>query len=109
MLLGGARPGLGGAFYTVGSTGSFDANPSNGQGFIALAAMIMGRWHPIGATAAAFFFAFMLASKDQLSVLGRIPSEALAAAPYLITVIAVAGLVGRVRPPAANGQPYVRS
>lgn len=109
VLLGGALAGLGGAFYTVGSTGAFDANPSNGQGFIALAAMIMGRWHPIGATGAAFFFAFMLASKDQLSVLARIPSEALAAAPYLITVIAVAGFVGRVRPPAANGQPYVRS
>jgi len=106
VLLGGVFAGLGGAFFTVGSTGAFDQNPSNGQGFIALAAVIMGRWHPVGATVAAVFFGFMLATRDQLSVLTKIDSELLSAAPYLATVIAVAGFVGRVRPPAADGQPY---
>lgn len=109
VLLGGVFAGLGGAFFTVGSTGAFDQNPSNGQGFIALAAVIMGRWHPIGATAAATFFGFMLATRDQLSVLTKIDSELLSAAPYLATVIAVAGFVGRVRPPAASGEPYLKS
>lgn len=109
VLLGGVFAGLGGAFFTVGSTGAFDQNPSNGQGFIALAAVIMGRWHPIGASLAAVFFGFMLALRDQLSVLTKIDGDLLSAAPYIITVIAVAGFVGRVRPPAADGQPYVKS
>jgi len=106
VLLGGVFAGLGGAFFTVGSTGAFDQNPSNGQGFIALAAVIMGRWHPVGATLAATFFGFMLATRDQLGVLAKIDSDVLSAAPYVITVVAVAGFVGRVRPPAAAGQAY---
>ncbi len=109
VLLGGVFAGLGGAFFTVGSTGSFDQNPSNGQGFIALAAVIMGRWHPIGASLAALFFGFMLATRDQLSVLTKIDGDLLSAAPYLVTVVAVAGFVGRVRPPAADGEPYVKA
>jgi len=109
VLLGGVFAGLGGAFFTVGSNGTFDNGVSANYGFIALAAVIMGRWHPIGASAAALFFGFMLTLEVQLSQLERIPSEFISALPYLATVIAVAGFVGRVRPPAADGEPYVKS
>jgi simple sugar transport system permease protein len=108
VLLGGVFAGLGGAFYTVGSTGSFDDNASSGNGFIALAAVIMGRWHPIGATFAALFFGFMWSLQSQLAFVDKIPGELLRASPYLATIIAVAGFVGRVRPPAADGEPYVK-
>jgi simple sugar transport system permease protein len=109
VLLGGVFAGLGGAYYTVGSTGAFDRDVSAGTGFIALAAVIMGRWHPIGATLAAVFFGFMWNLQNQLSFADKLPSELLGAAPYLATIIAVAGFVGRVRPPAADGEPYVKS
>lgn len=109
VLLGGVFAGLGGAYYTVGSTGAFDRDASAGTGFIALAALIMGRWHPVGAAFAAVFFGFMWNLQNQLSFVDRLPGELLGAAPYLATVIAVAGFVGRVRPPAADGQPYVKS
>jgi ABC-type uncharacterized transport system permease subunit len=108
VLFGGVFAGLGGAFYTVGSTGSFDQNASSGNGFIALAAVIMGRWHPIGATFAALFFGFMWSLQVQLAFVDKIPGELLRASPYLATIIAVAGFVGRVRPPAADGEPYVK-
>lgn len=109
VLLGGVFAGLGGAFFTVGSTGSFDQNASAGNGFIALAAVIMGRWHPVYASLSALFFGLMWTLQAQLAFLGRIPEELLRASPYLATIIAVAGFVGRVRPPAADGQPYVKS
>jgi ABC-type uncharacterized transport system permease subunit len=109
VLLGGVFAGLGGAYFTVGSTGSFDNDASAGNGFIALAAVIMGRWHPIGATMAAMFFGFTWTLQSQLQVLDKIPGELLRASPYLATIIAVAGFVGRVRPPAADGEPYVKS
>ena len=109
VLLGGVFAGLGGAFFTVGSNGTFDNDISAGNGFIALAAVIMGRWHPVGATFAALFFGFMLTIQVQLAQVGHIPPELLRASPYLATVIAVAGFVGRVRPPAADGEPYVKS
>lgn len=109
VLLGGVFAGLGGAYYTVGSTGAFDRDVSAGTGFIALAAVIMGRWHPIGATLAALFFGFMWNLQNQLSFGDKLPGELLGAAPYLATIIAVAGFVGRVRPPAADGEPYVKS
>jgi general nucleoside transport system permease protein len=108
VLVGGVFAGLGGAYYTVGSTGAFDRDVSAGTGFIALAAVIMGRWHPVGATLAAVFFGFMWNLQNQLSFADKLPSELLGAAPYLATIIAVAGFVGRVRPPAADGEPYVK-
>lgn len=109
VLLGGVFAGLGGAYFTVGSTGSFDQDASAGNGFIALAAVIMGRWHPIGASMAAVFFGFMWTLQSQLALVDKIPGELLRASPYLATIIAVAGFVGRVRPPAADGEPYVKS
>ncbi len=109
VLFGGVFAGLGGAYYTVGSTGSFDRDLSSGNGFIALAAVIMGRWHPVGATFAALFFGFMWNLQSQLAFVDKIPTQLLGATPYLATIIAVAGFVGRVRPPAADGEPYVKS
>jgi len=109
VLLGGVFAGLGGAWFTVGSTGSFDQDASAGNGFIALAAVIMGRWHPVWASLSALFFGFMWTLQSQLAFLGKIPPELLRASPYLATIIAVAGFVGRVRPPAADGEPYVKS
>ena len=108
VLAGGGLAGLGGAYFTVGSSGSFDQDISNGQGFIALAAVIMGRWHPVGATLAALFFGFMWNLQNQVGLVGKVPSEFLGAAPYIATIVAVAGFVGRVRPPAADGEPYVK-
>jgi general nucleoside transport system permease protein len=110
VLAGGVAAGLGGAFFTVGFTGSFDKDLTAGHGFIALAALIMGRWHPVGATIAALFFGFTQQLQGQLQIIETpIPGEVLIMAPYLATVVAVAGLVGRVRAPKADGEPYVKS
>ena len=108
VLLGGVFAGLGGAYFTVGSNGAFTSNMAAGNGFIALAAVIMGRWHPIYATCAALFFGLMTTLSSQLALIHKVPTEFLTALPYLATIIAVAGLVGRVRPPAADGEPYVK-
>jgi general nucleoside transport system permease protein len=109
VILGGMVAGLGGAFLTVGSVGTFTPGMSNGFGYIGLAAMIFGRWTPLGSVAAALLFGF---SKQLGSVLGvlnvPVPADILAMTPYVATILAVAGLVGRVRPPAADGQPYVK-
>jgi ABC-type uncharacterized transport system permease subunit len=108
VLTAGILAGLGGAFFTVGYAGSFNKEMTAGNGFIALAALIMGRWHPIGATVAALFFGFATQLQSQLQIIQTpIPGELLLMAPYLATIIAVAGLVGRVRAPKADGEPYV--
>jgi ABC-type uncharacterized transport system permease subunit len=108
VLAAGILAGLGGAFFTVGYAGSFSKEMTAGNGFIALAALIMGRWHPIGATVAALFFGFATQLQSQLQIIQTpIPGELLLMAPYLATIIAVAGLVGRVRAPKADGEPYV--
>ncbi|MDT9592751.1 ABC transporter permease [Nocardioides zeae] len=106
LLLGGVLAGLGGSAFTL-STGAFTSQMSAGLGFIALAAVIMGRWHPIYAALAAIAFAFLRNLRDQLSILDeKVPGELISMLPYLATIIAVAGLVGRVRAPAASGQHY---
>jgi general nucleoside transport system permease protein len=110
VLLGGLVAGLGGAFFTLGSVGAFGREMTAGQGFIALAAMIFGRWSPIGALFAALLFGFANSLQSILGIIGTpIPSEFMLMAPYLATIFAVAGLVGRVRAPAADGQPYVKA
>ncbi|WP_183098585.1 ABC transporter permease [Nocardioides pelophilus] len=109
VLLGGVFAGLGGASFTL-STGAFDKEMTAGLGFISLAAVIMGRWHPLYAGFAALTFGFLRNLKDQLSILDdKVPGDLLSALPYLATIIAVAGFVGRVRAPAADGQHYVKS
>jgi general nucleoside transport system permease protein len=109
VILGGMMAGLGGAYFTLGSVGQFDEGITAGRGFIALAAMIFGRWTPLGAFGAALVFGFADALEGRLGILGvGIPSEFLQMAPYLATILVVAGVVGRARPPAADGKPYVK-
>lgn len=109
VIAGGALGGIGGAVFTIGGTGSFTSDISSGLGYVALAAMIFGRWIPFRAAAATLLFGFANCLQNFLSVLNvPIPPPFLEMAPYLVTIFAVAGLVGRVRPPAADGQPYVR-
>lgn len=110
VLLGGVVAGIGGAYFTLVATGSFTKNMTAGAGFIALAALIFGRYSPFGALGAALFFGFAQKLATYLSAVGSpVPSQFLNMLPYLATIIAVAGLVGRVRAPAADGLPYVKS
>jgi ABC-type uncharacterized transport system permease subunit len=110
VLLGGMVSGLGGAFFTLGSVGAFSKNMTAGKGFIALAAMIFGRWSPIGAIGAALLFGFADQLQRVLSIVGTpIPSQFMLMAPYLATLFAVAGLAGKSRAPAADGIPYIKS
>jgi len=107
VILGGIVAGVGGAYFTLGSTGSFVQDMTAGRGFIGLAAMIFGAWTPIGAFLASLVFGFADALQARLSILNiALPSEFLQMAPYLATIVVVAGLVGRVRAPAADGRPY---
>lgn len=108
-VLAGGIAGLGGAYFTVGQGLAFGQEMSAGQGFIALAAMILGRWNPKGALFAALLFGFSTSVGQTLSAIGTpVPSEMLLMLPYVITIFAVAGFVGRVRPPAAEGVPYIK-
>lgn len=110
VLLGGVAAGLGGAFFTIGSTGGFQADLTVGNGFIALAAVIMGRWHPVLGAMMALFFGFVTQLGQNINPLGApVPSTFLEMLPYVATIIAVAGLVGRVRAPAADGAHFVKS
>jgi general nucleoside transport system permease protein len=109
VILGGMMAALAGAFLTLGSVGRFDENMTAGRGFIALAAMIFGRWNPIGAFGAALVFGLAESLQSTLAILQvPIPSEILSMAPYLATILVVAGVVGRARAPAADGRPYVK-
>jgi simple sugar transport system permease protein len=109
VLLGGVLAGIGGATFTLEATTNFGKGMTAGLGFIALAAMIFGRWSPVGVLLAALFFGFCRALAFYLGTIGSpIPSQFLNMLPYLATIAAVAGLVGRARAPAADGQPYVK-
>ena len=109
VIMGGMIAGFGGAWFTLGSVGRFDEGRTGGRGFIGLAAMIFGRWHPVGALFAALIFGFADSLQQKLAILRTpIPSEFLAMAPYLVTIIVVAGIVGNAKPPQAIGQAYVK-
>lgn len=109
VILGGMIAGFGGAALTLGSTGRFEEEMTAGIGYIGLAAMIFGRWKPFGVLGAALVFGFSRGLQQKLGILGTpIPSEFLQMAPYIVTIIVVAGLVGRARAPAADGQPYIK-
>ncbi len=109
VVLGGVIAGIGGASFTIGSVGEFSSEMTAGLGYVALAAMIFGRWKPFGALGASLLFGFSVSLQSFLAVLNvGIPSPFLAMAPYVITIAVVSGLVGRVRPPAADGAPYSR-
>jgi len=109
VIIAGLIAGFGGAYFTVGAVGSFGKEMTAGQGFIALAAMIFGRWSPWGAVGASLLFGFADNLQGVLSITGTpIPSQFMLMAPYIATIIAVTGFVGRVRAPAADGAPYKR-
>jgi general nucleoside transport system permease protein len=109
VVMGGALAGLGGAALTIGNVGAFGKEMTQGQGFIALAVVILGRWHPFYMSAAALLFGFSIILRvwaNQVSP--GIPTDFIIMVPYLVTIIAVVGFVGRVRPPASVGKPYVK-
>jgi ABC-type uncharacterized transport system permease subunit len=114
VIIGGLIAGVGGAYFSLGQVGTFEDAMTRGQGFVALAAMIFGNWNPIGGFIAALLFGFANALQVKMQILQpvlpfvnvTIPPEFLQMAPYILTIIVVAGVVGRVRPPAQEGKPY---
>ena len=107
VILGGMVAGIGGAYFTIGSVGRFDKLMTAGKGFIGLAAMIFGNWNPVGALGSSLIFGFADSLQIKMQILNiPIPTEFLQMAPYIVTIIVLAGLVGRVHPPAADGSPY---
>jgi len=107
VILSGMVAGIGGAYFTIGSVGRFDEIMTAGKGFIGLAAMIFGKWNPFGAFASSLIFGFADSLQIKLQILRvPIPSEFLLMAPYVVTMIVLAGVVGRAIPPAADGLPY---
>jgi len=111
VIISGGLAGIGGAVYAITTTNDFGSATINGQGFMALAAMIFGKWHPIGAMGAALFFGFAQAlaiSAPQIPFVQNIPTVYLYILPYVLTIFALAGFIGRANAPKANGQPYIK-
>ncbi len=107
VILGGFMAGFGGAYFTLGSVGRFDEVMTAGRGFIGLAAMIFGNWNPVGSFGAGLLFGFFDALSAKMAILKvPIPSEVMLMFPYIATMVALAGVVGRGQMPAADGQPY---
>ena len=118
VILGGVFAALAGAFLSMEGTNSFQQGMTAGRGFIGLAAMIVGRWTPLGALGAALLFASSRAVGDSINFfppegqlgdfVSLLPGQVFDILPYVVTIIVLAGVVGRAIPPAADGQPYVR-
>jgi len=109
VIISGALAGLGGAYFTLQQIGNFLPNMTGGRGFIALAAMIFGRWTPVGAFLASLLFAGADALSGRLQIYGvHVPYQILGMLPYILTIIVVAGAVGRAVAPAADGKPYTK-
>jgi simple sugar transport system permease protein len=108
VVTSGILAALGGAYLSIGFVGSFNENMTAGRGFIALAAVIFGNWRPFGAYAAAVLFGASTALSFRLAVYSDSASVLFQALPYVLTLIAVAGVIGRSVPPAAVGRPYVK-
>jgi simple sugar transport system permease protein len=107
VIFGGMFAGLGGAYFTIGSVGRFDEVMTAGKGFIGLAAMIFGKWTPIGAYTSSLIFGFADSLQVKLQILKvGIPPEFLLMAPYIVTMIVLTGVVGKAVAPAADGTPY---
>ncbi len=109
VILGGFVAGLAGAWFSLETTGSFDDMMTNGKGFISLAAMIFGKWHPVGAFIGGLIFGF----SDALQIIFQIkdipvPPQILWMLPYIITMVVLAGVIGKSTPPAADGVPYIK-
>jgi simple sugar transport system permease protein len=109
VILGGALAGLAGAFLTLEGVGTFERLMTNGRGFLALAIMIFGKWTPLGSWGAALLFGFTYAMQTQLQFWGvDLPPQFIGSMPYILTILVLAGFVGRSRAPAASGVPYVK-
>jgi simple sugar transport system permease protein len=108
VVASGMLAAVGGAYLSVAFVGSFNQNMTEGRGFIALAAVIFGKWRPTGALMAVLLFGFASALADRLPTFSQSLATLFQALPYLLTLVAVAGLVGRSRPPASIGIPYVK-
>ncbi|MCW1928276.1 ABC transporter permease [Bhargavaea beijingensis] len=111
VIISGALAGIGGAIYSQTMTRDFGHATINGQGFMALAAMIFGKWHPIGAMGAAIFFGFAQALAvvgPSIPIIKEIPTGYLHALPYVVTILALAGFIGKATGPKANGKPYIK-
>lgn len=112
VILGGMIAGLGGAWFTLETVGSFENLMTNGSGFIALAALIFGKWRPWPAFGGAMLFGFSAALSSRIQLLGvelggyPVPSQLLQTLPFVVTIIVLAGAIGRAIPPAAIGVPY---
>lgn len=108
VIIGGMFAGLAGAFLTLESVGSFERAMTNGRGFVALAVMIFGKYTPFGAWGAALLFGLATAMQTQLQFGGQIniPHQFIGMLPYVLTIVVLAGFVGRTRIPAADGVPY---
>lgn len=107
VILGGALAGLAGAFLTLEGVGTFERLMTNGRGFLALAIMIFGKWTPLGSWGAALLFGFTYAMQTQLQFMGvNLPPQFIGSMPYILTILVLAGFVGRSRAPAASGVPY---
>ena len=107
VFIGGLIAGLAGAWFSLETTGSFDDNMTSGRGFIALAAMIFGKFTPIGAFGGGLLFGFSDALGQRFQFLGvPIPPQFLQMVPYIITIVVLAGLVGKSTAPKADGVPY---
>ncbi len=107
VILGGMVAGLGGAYLVLSSVARFDELMTAGKGYIGLAAMIFGKWNPVGALGSSLIFGFADSLQTKLAIMSvPIPSQFLLMAPYLVTMIVLAGVVGQSRPPAADGVPY---
>jgi len=107
VVIGGVLAGLAGAFLTLEGVGTFERGMTNGRGFLALAIMIFGKWNPLGAWGAALLFGFTYAMQTQLQFMGvNLPPQFIGSLPYILTILVLAGFVGRSRPPAAEGKPY---
>ncbi|MDF0725122.1 ABC transporter permease [Cytobacillus sp. S13-E01] len=109
VMMSGVLAGIGGSVYALSISGNFTGGTISGQGFLALAAMIFGKWHPLGALGAALFFGFaqsLSITGAQIPFLKEIPSVYLIIAPYVLTILALTGFVGRAEAPKASGVPY---
>ncbi|APC48570.1 ABC transporter permease [Virgibacillus halodenitrificans] len=111
VILSGALGGLGGSVFALTIVSNFSHSTIVGQGFMALAAVIFGKWHPLGAMGAALFFGLaqsLSVVSGGIPVLQDVPQVFLLIAPYVLTILALAGFIGRAEAPRANGEPYIK-
>ncbi|MGG0657996.1 ABC transporter permease [Rummeliibacillus pycnus] len=111
VMISGALGGIGGAIYAQAIAGNFSQGTISGQGFMAIAAMIFGKWHPLGAMGAALFFGFaqsLSIAGASIPVIKDVPDVILLILPYVLTILALAGFIGKARAPKASGTPYIK-